>query len=108
VNKIITTCYRLRKAVFSVLLISADGSGVASSQGLQSQSVKTAVAPSVGSQLSERVLGYLHGTEPNVLLLLPPFPDSIQNKTKLMSLRFVRCKCLANQLVGSWQRPMPK
>jgi acid phosphatase (class A) len=56
---------------------------------LSFQSVKTPAAPSVGSQPSNLILGYLHGSEPNVLLLLPPYPalDSRQDKIDIATFR---------------------
>jgi acid phosphatase (class A) len=41
---------------------------------MSSESAKTPAAARVGNQTPKRVAGYLHGSEPNFLLLLPPYP----------------------------------
>jgi acid phosphatase (class A) len=88
VNKI-NICHRIPKAICSVLLVLAGEFAAAVAQVLPSESVETVAAQSAGSQPSKRVLGYLHGSGPNFLLLLPPYPapDSKQDKIDVATFR---------------------
>ncbi len=69
-----TICYRIPEAVWSVLLIFAGGFAAASAQTMSSEPPKTPTTAHVASQPPTHAVGYLHGSEPNFLLLLPPYP----------------------------------
>ncbi len=66
--------YRFAEVVCSVLLILGGGSAAASAQTMPSESAKTRATAQVGSQSPKRAVGYMYGSEPNFLLLLPPYP----------------------------------
>ena len=72
-NKAVTCC-RIPEAVCSVLLILAGGFAVTFAQTVSFESAKTPAAAQVGSQSARRAVGYLQGSEPDFLLLLPPYP----------------------------------
>jgi acid phosphatase (class A) len=88
VNKAIIF-YRISTAIFSVLLICADGIAAASAQTMSSEPAKTSATAHVASQSPTRAVGYLHGSEPNFLLLLPPYPalDTKRDKIDVVMFR---------------------
>ena len=87
-NKAIICC-RIPKAVCSALLILAGGFAVAPAQTMSSQSAKTPAAAQAESQSPKRAVGYLRGSEPNFLLLLPPYPalDTKRDKIDVVMFR---------------------
>jgi acid phosphatase (class A) len=67
--------FRILAVVCSVpLILGGGGFAAASAQTMSSESAKTPDAAHVANQSPKRVVGYLHGSEPNFLLLLPPYP----------------------------------
>ena len=88
VNKTVICC-RIAEAVCLVLLMFAGEFAAASAQTMSSESAKTPAAAQVGSQAPKRVLGYLQGSEPDFLLLLPPYPalDTEQDKIDVATFR---------------------
>jgi len=88
VNKT-TICYRIPEAVCSVLLICAGGFAATSAQTMSSEPPKTPATAHVASQPPTRAVGYLHGSEPNFLSLLAPYPalDTEQDKIDVATFR---------------------
>jgi len=66
--------FRIAERVCFVLLIFGGGCAAASAQTMSSESATTPAATRFASQPPKRAVGYLHGSEPNFLLLLPPYP----------------------------------
>lgn len=67
-------CYRLPKGVCSVLLILVGSFTATYAQTAASDPAKATDVANVESRAPERAVGYLHGAEPEFLLLLPPYP----------------------------------
>jgi len=88
VNKTIIRC-RIPEAVCSVLLVFAGEFTTASAQAMPSEAAMAPDVKHVESGDSKRAVGYLRGSEPNFLLLLPPYPalDSKQDKIDVATFR---------------------
>jgi acid phosphatase (class A) len=88
VNTAIVGCC-IPAVVCSVLFNLAGGLAAASAQTMSPEAVKTPSVAQVESSDSRRAVGYLHGSEPNFLLLLPPYPalDSKQDKIDVATFR---------------------
>ena len=82
-------CCRIPEAVCSVLLIFAGECAAASAQTMSPEPAKTPGVTHVQRRTPKRAVGYLHGSEPNFLLLLPPYPalDSKQDKIDVATFR---------------------
>src|ERR1700739_61212 len=87
-NKAIIYC-RIPEAVFSVLITLAGEFAATSAQIMSSEPAKTPGIAHVESGASKRAVGYWHGSGPNFLLLLPPYPalDSKQDKIDVAMFR---------------------
>ncbi len=66
--------FRIPEIACSTLLILGGGFAAASAQTVPSEPAKTPGIAHVEGSASKRAVGYLHGSEPNFLLLLPPYP----------------------------------
>jgi len=66
--------FRILELGCSALLIFKGGFAAAPAQTMPSESAEAPATADVGSQSPKRVVGYLFGSEPNFLLLLPPYP----------------------------------
>jgi hypothetical protein len=81
--------FRIPNAVCSVLLILAGGFSVDSAETMLLHSAEAPSATQLQTQAPKRAVGYLHGAEPNFLLLLPPYPalDSKQDQIDVTTFR---------------------
>jgi acid phosphatase (class A) len=84
--------FRFAEVVCSVLLILGGGFAAASAQTISPESAGIPAAAQVGSQSPKRAAGYMHGSEPNFLLLHAPYPalDTEQDKIDVATFRHMQ------------------
>lgn len=81
--------FRTLKVVCSVLLLLAKGLAAAPTQTMSQQFAGTRAIVQAGNESSKSVIGYFHDSEPNFLLLLPPYPalDTQQDRIDVAAFR---------------------